>query len=164
MLLVLHWSQKNSSPSSVIEFRPISLYNVLYKIISKVLANRLKVVLPCVISQNQSAFIPRRLITDNILATYETLHSIHTRMWSKVGFMGIKLDMSKAYDRLEWAFLESVMHKLGFPIWNVYVQSPMTSWWTDNRWDTSGLREGCDKVTLYPHTFFSFVLRPLALC
>jgi hypothetical protein len=46
-------------------------------------------------------FIPRRLITDNILAAYETLHSMQTKMWSKVGFMGIKLDMSKAYDRVE---------------------------------------------------------------
>jgi hypothetical protein len=61
-----------------------------------VLANRLKVVLPEIIYPTQSAFIPRKLITDNILAAYETLHSMQTRMWSKVGFMGIKLDMSKA--------------------------------------------------------------------
>jgi hypothetical protein len=56
---------------------------------------------PFIILNNQSAFILGRLITDNVLATYETLHSMHTRMWSKVGFMGIKLDMSKAYDRVE---------------------------------------------------------------
>jgi hypothetical protein len=58
--------------------------------------------------------LPGRLITDNILAAYETIHSMHTKMWSKVGFMGIKLDMSKAYDRVEWKFLEAVMSKLGF--------------------------------------------------
>ena len=53
--------------------------------------------------------------TNNILAAYETFHIVHTRMWSKVGYMGIKPDMSKTYDRVEWAFLESVMCKMGFP-------------------------------------------------
>ena len=106
---------ENNNPKDVVDFRPISLYNVIYKIISKVLANNLKCVLPFIIAQNQSAFIPRRLITDSIWAAYETLHTMHTRMWSKVGFMGIKLDMSKAYDMVEWGFLEKVMIKMGFP-------------------------------------------------
>lgn len=87
---------------------------MLYKITSKVLANRLKLVLPDIISCTQSAFIPGLLITDNILAAFETLHSMQTRMWSKTSFMGFKLDMSKAYDRVEWSFLEVVMRKLGF--------------------------------------------------
>jgi hypothetical protein len=105
---------KLKNPANVSDFRPIGLCNVLYKMVSKVLANRLKEVLPSVISSNQSAFIPGRLITDNVLAAYETLHTMHTNMWSKVGFMGIKLDMSKTYDRVEWKFLEVVMEKLGF--------------------------------------------------
>ena len=58
-------------------------------------------ILPTIISPYQSAFIPGRLIIDNILTPYETLHTMHTQMWSKVGYMGIKLDMSKAYDRVE---------------------------------------------------------------
>jgi hypothetical protein len=106
---------KNNNPLSVLDYRPISLCNVVYKIISNVLANRLNEVLSHVISPFQIAFLSERLIIDNILAAYETLHTMHTNMWSKVGYMGIKLDMAKAYDRAEWAFLESVMGKMGFP-------------------------------------------------
>lgn len=98
----------------VTDFRPISLYNILYKLITKVLANRLKLVLPSIISETQSAFIPGCLITNNVLAAYETLHTMATRLTGKKGYMAIKLDMSKAYDCVEWAFLEAIMRKLGF--------------------------------------------------
>uniref|UniRef100_A0A8R7ULM8 Reverse transcriptase domain-containing protein n=1 Tax=Triticum urartu TaxID=4572 RepID=A0A8R7ULM8_TRIUA len=106
---------------------PISLCNVVYKLISKVLANRLKQILPHVISPNQSAFIPGRLITDNILLAYECTHYMHRRK-GKEGYAVVKLDMSKAYDRVEWHFLEKMMRKLGFnELWISRIMMCVTS-------------------------------------
>jgi len=105
---------KKAHPISMMDFKPISLCNVIYKIISKVLANRLKAVLPHIISANQSSFIPGRLISDNILVANETLHSMQTRHWGKTGYVALKLDMNKTYDRVEWVFLDSVMQRMGF--------------------------------------------------
>lgn len=93
--------RKIKDPIKASDFRPISLCNVLYKIISKPLANRLKLILLDIISPNQRAFVPARLIFDNITAAYETMHSMQTQMWSKIGYMALKLDMSKVYDRVE---------------------------------------------------------------
>jgi hypothetical protein len=106
--------RKVNNPESVSHFFPISLCNVLYKLISKVLANRLKVVLPHIISQTQSAFILGRLITDNVLLAYEITHMMHKIKGGSDGLVAVKLDMSKAYDRVEWSFLEKIMEKMGF--------------------------------------------------
>ena len=67
-----------------------------------------------IISETQSAFVPVRMITDNILIAFETLHHMHNQRSGKVGSMALKLDMSKAYDRVEWGFLKQVMLKMGF--------------------------------------------------
>ena len=96
------------------EFWPISLCNVSYKIISKVLANRLKPILNSIISENQSAFVPGRLITDNVLVAFEIMHYLKKKRNGSEGFMAVKLDMSKAYDWVEWIFLEKIMEKMGF--------------------------------------------------
>ncbi|GMI87724.1 hypothetical protein HRI_002441700 [Hibiscus trionum] len=105
---------KVKDPSNMTQFRPISLCNVLYKIASKMLANRFKSCLDVCINEAQCAFVPGRLITDNILIAYEMLHSFKNRRVGLVGQFALKLDMSKAYDRVEWQFLESMMLKLGF--------------------------------------------------
>lgn len=104
---------KVKNPQELAQFRPISLCNVLYKICSEVIANRLRLVLDDIISEEQSAFVPGRLITDNVLVTYENIHYL-TKKKGKTGACAVKLDMAKAYDRVEWIYLCSIMIKLGF--------------------------------------------------
>ncbi|KAK1554997.1 hypothetical protein Q3G72_020206 [Acer saccharum] len=106
---------KIKNPSSPKDFRPISLCSVVYKTVTKVMANRLKEILPAIISPSQSAFIPGRLIFDNVLISFEILHSISRKKLGKRGLMALKLDMSKAYDRIEWDFIQAVMIKMNFP-------------------------------------------------
>ena len=105
---------KVKSLEKMSNFRPISLYNVIYKIISKVLASRLKLILPQLISPTQSAFVLGRLIIDNVLVAYETLHAMHGQKKGKKGALALKLDISKAYDKVEWSFFKGMMIKLGF--------------------------------------------------
>ena len=95
------------------EYRSISFCNVIYKLASKTVANKLKIVLSSIVSENQNAFTKGRFITDNILVTYETMHYISQKRTRKIGEMALKLDMNKAYDRMEWDCLKGIMLKLG---------------------------------------------------
>ncbi|KAL0340459.1 UNVERIFIED_CONTAM: putative mitochondrial protein [Sesamum radiatum] len=87
----------------------------VYKIASKAIANRLKPLLDTLISPCQAAFVPGRLITDNVLLAFEVNHFLKTKRWGKKGHMALKLDISKAYDKVEWKFLEKVLVRFGFP-------------------------------------------------
>ncbi|KAK3222006.1 hypothetical protein Dsin_009031 [Dipteronia sinensis] len=104
---------KVNSVESITNFRPISLCNVIYKIVAKALENRLRNVIGEVISEEQSAFVPSRLITENAIIGFECLHSLRTRS-VQTRAMALKLDMSKAYDKVDWNFLAKVMGHLGF--------------------------------------------------
>lgn len=104
---------KTRSPQEMKEYKPISLCNVLYKLCSKVLALRLREFLDEIIAEEQSAFIPGRLITDNVLIAYECIHYLK-RKKGKSRACAIKLDMAKAYDIVEWDYLKGIMVKLGF--------------------------------------------------
>ncbi|XP_038695403.1 uncharacterized protein LOC119992679 [Tripterygium wilfordii] len=119
---------KTKEALKVSEFRPISLCNVSYKIISKILANRLGLILHKCVRGNQSAFIIDRLITDNIIVAYEALHSMSLLARSRTSYMAVKLDMSKAYDRVEWHFVQEIMVRLGFSDeWQKWIMQCISS-------------------------------------
>ncbi|KAL0438744.1 UNVERIFIED_CONTAM: putative mitochondrial protein [Sesamum latifolium] len=105
---------KCESPKTVAQLRPISLCNVIVRIASKCIANRLKFLMDHIVSPTQSAFIPGRLITDNVLVAFEVNHYLNSSTQIKGGCAAIKLDICKAYDRVEWAFLRGVLLRLGF--------------------------------------------------
>ena len=86
-------------PEYISQLRPISLCNVDYKMITKATTNRMKVIMSSMVGPNQSNFVPDYRITDNIVIYQEVLHSMHTKK-SRMGFMTIKIDLEKAYDRL----------------------------------------------------------------
>ena len=90
---------------------------MIYKLVSKVLVNKLKKVLHKFISDTKSAFVHGRLITDNVLVAFEIVHHINSNKGGNIGEMTLKLDKSKAYDIAKWICLDKIMEKLGFNSW-----------------------------------------------
>eukprot|EP00253_Pinus_taeda_P029368 PITA_29368 len=107
------------------KFRPIALCNVLYKVISKVIANRLKPLLPMLISPEQSGYVEGRQIMDGIILTHEILYSLKQ---SKQAGMLLKLDLSKAFDKLSWSYIQHMLKAFGFcSTWVHWIMSLITS-------------------------------------
>lgn len=105
---------KTDEANMVTQFRPISVCNILYKVISKVLSTRMKPLIDSLISISQSAFIPGREISDNIILFREILHSFKQAGYKRKEFC-LKVDLSKAFDRMDWRYLQQVLSLYGFP-------------------------------------------------
>ena len=109
---------KTDSPTSFDDYRPISLCNCLYKIISKIIANRLRPILSKHIAPQQFSFLEDRQIHEAIGSAQEALHSI----WSKhLKSILLKIDLSKAFDRVSWLYIKMLLIHLGFPL-------PLINW------------------------------------
>ncbi|CAA7037235.1 unnamed protein product [Microthlaspi erraticum] len=105
---------KVMKPEKITQFRPISLCNVLFKTITKTMVMRLKKVMQKLIGPAQSSFIPGRLSADNIVLVQEAVHSMKKKKGRR-GWMLLKLDLEKAYDRIRWDFLEDTLKSAGLP-------------------------------------------------
>jgi hypothetical protein len=104
---------KVENPTCMNDYRPISCCNVMYKCISKILATRLKTILPEVIGPSQAAFVPGRQISDNILLTQELMHKYH--MGRGPARCALKVDLKKAFDTISWDFILKALQAISIP-------------------------------------------------
>ena len=105
---------KIRGPETLRNYRPISLCNTTYKIVTKIIVNRIRPVLGNLISPMQTAFVPGRRGTDNAIIVQELIHSI-SKAKGKEGYMAIKIDLEKAYDKLEWSFIRERLFHINLP-------------------------------------------------
>ncbi|XP_019164336.1 PREDICTED: uncharacterized protein LOC109160503 [Ipomoea nil] len=159
-----HWNDtlialipKVHHPELITQFRPISLCNVKYKIVTKVITNRLKSLMTQVVGEEQSSFVPQRQITDNIVVYQELLHTMRTKR-SGLKAMTLKIDLEKAYDRISWDFLQDTLYGLGMErhwvniIMECVTTPKLAILWKGSQLDwitpTRGLRQG-DPISPY---------------
>jgi len=102
---------KEAQPNTPDKYKPIVLCNIIYKILSKVIASRLKLLLPLIISPEQSGYVEDRQIMDGIILSHEIIHSLKQ---SKKPSMLLKIDLSKAFDSLSWMYIKKTLIAFGF--------------------------------------------------
>jgi hypothetical protein len=103
---------KSPNASSIDQYRPIAMANFKFKIISKIIADRLASLLPSLISEEQRGFVHDRNIRDCLCIASEATNLLHNKSFG--GNLALKIDISKAFDTLEWPFLLNVLSKFGF--------------------------------------------------
>ncbi|PNX82112.1 ribonuclease H, partial [Trifolium pratense] len=103
---------KTDSADSIDKYRPIAIANFKFKIISKVLADRLAQILPSIVSKEQRGFIQGRNIKDCICIASEAINLLHNKTFG--GNLALKIDITKAFDTLDWSFLIKVLQQFGF--------------------------------------------------
>lgn len=107
----IYWSLP---PETLGNYRPISLCNTVYKLVTKIIVARLRPHLDKLVSPMQSAFIPGRKGVDNAIVVQELIHTISSKK-GRVGFLAIKVDLEKAYDKIEWSFIREVLLNANLP-------------------------------------------------
>lgn len=159
---------KTESAEKMTDFRPIACCNVVYKIISKIMAHRLKGLLPKAIEMNQCAFVQGRLLLENVLLPTELVKDYHKPLVSSRS--AIKLDISKAFDTVQWSFIEAVLRAMRIPdlfvtwimkcistaAFSVSVNGELEGFFSSSR----GIRQGCS-LSPYLYVIVSNVLSKL---
>jgi hypothetical protein len=154
--------QKGDNSSSFKDFRHFSLCNMMYKLISEVLVNRLHLILIRIVSPLQSSFIPGRSTKDNVVVLQEMIHHLRKKKSKKI----LKLDLEKAYDRLDWRFLCHTLNCFAFPepiislIMHGIPSSSISMLWNGSKTESFTPKRGLRQcVPLSPYLFVLFMGR-----
>ncbi|KAL0003964.1 hypothetical protein SO802_011525 [Lithocarpus litseifolius] len=109
------WALKSRGPETLGNYRPVSLCNTVYKVVTKIIVARLRPYLDKLISPMQTAFVPGRKWNDNVIIAQEIIHSFRKKK-GRTRYMAFKIDLEKAYDKLKWNFIRDILIRVNLPI------------------------------------------------